>query len=199
MKKKGYLILGIFSFLCWTAVCVIATTWFMQEKKRYDFNISSSVISDDPAKYPFLGKELSDYICELCDEMKVDSDLVVAHLMEENPEYEPLAMHRNENGTVDCGLFQLNDRYIWTTFKNRYWFEDIELDPFNWKCNTYIAVHHIQWLQKKLKVTDDAIAAYNCGEGPVMNGTIPAATISYRARVKNNIWLLKHREVENAN
>lgn len=36
-------------------------------------------------------------------------------------------------------MFQLNDYYLWTEFKNDYWFENIELNPFNWKHNTYIA------------------------------------------------------------
>ena len=196
MKKRGYIILGIFTLLCWSTLCVLVTTVFLTEKKKHNFDITAVNQSEEPARYPFLNKELSDYICELCDEMKEDPDLVVAHLMEENPEYNPLAIHRNENGTVDCGLFQLNDRYVWTTFRKNYWFEDVELDPFNWKHNTFIAVNHIHYLHKKLKVIDDTIAAYNCGEGNVMNQTIPASTISYTARVKNNIWLLKHQEAE---
>ena len=114
--------------------------------------------------------------------------------MVENPEFNQEAIHRNENGTIDCGLFQLNDRYVWTTFKASYWFDNIELDPFNWKHNAYIAMHHIKALQDQLKLQDEVIMAYNCGIGAVMNETVPAATKVYLAKVKNNIVLLKGAE-----
>ena len=117
---------------------------------------------------------------------------VIAILMKENPEFDPEATHKNENGTIDIGMFQLNDRYIWTTFKDAYWFDNIELDPFNWKHNTYLAVHHIDYLQKQLKVMDDVIMAYNCGIGAVMNGNIPDRTKAYYANVKLNMKLLKN-------
>lgn len=143
-------------------------------------------------KYPFLKKEMSDYICALCTEMEIDSDLIVAILMKENPEFNPETTHKNDNGTIDVGMFQLNDRYIWTTFKEAYWFDNVELDPFNWKHNTYLAVHHIQYLQKQLKVIDDVIMAYNCGIGAVMNNNIPNRTITYYANVKLNMKLLKN-------
>ena len=145
-------------------------------------------------KYQFLKKELSDYICGLCNEMEIDSNLIVAILMKENPEFDPEATHRNENGTIDVGMFQLNDRYVWTTFKDNYWFDNVELDPFNWKHNTYLAVHHIEYLQKQLKVMDDVIMAYNCGIGAVMNGNIPDRTKSYYANVKLNMKLLNKED-----
>ena len=68
---------------------------------------------------------------------------------------------------------------------------ELELDPFNWKHNTYIALHHMKYLDEKFKVQDDVIMAYNCGEGAVMNGTIPQSTYIYLAKVKNNYMLLK--------
>lgn len=142
-------------------------------------------------RYSFLPKLLDMYICLMCDEIGLDSDRAVAQLMVENAEFNPNAIHRNENGTLDVGEFQLNDRYLWTTFIPRYWFDNVEFDPFNWKHNTYIALHHMKYLEDKLKIEDDAIMAYNCGEGNVMNGTIPASTLVYLAKVKNNLFLLK--------
>ena len=103
----------------------------------------------------------------------------------------PNSVKEGENGTIDVGLWQLNDYYLWTSFKNKYWFDNIQLDPFNWKHNTYIALHHMKYLDEKFKVQDDSIMAYNCGEGNVMNGTIPASTRAYLAKVKNNLFLLK--------
>ena len=151
--------------------------------------------SENP-KYKFLEPEISDYICELCSNMELDPDLVVARLLVENPELNPNAIHKNENGTIDCGLWQLNDRYLWTTFKEKYWFDNVELDPFNWKHNTYIALHHMKYLQDKFKVQDDAIMAYNCGDGAVMNGTIPDSTYSYLVKVKNNLCLIRNQKEE---
>lgn len=159
-----------------------------------DFTVNEENEGDGTWTYPFLKKELSDYICALCNEMEMDSDLIVAILMKENPEFDPEATHKNENGTIDIGMFQLNDRYIWTTFKDSYWFDNVELDPFNWKHNTYLAVHHIEYLQKQLKVMDDVIMAYNCGIGAVMNGNIPDRTRAYYANVKLNMKLLEKED-----
>jgi|GEM_PF-2661561 len=143
-------------------------------------------------KYQFLPAELSDYIVRMCEELEIDSDLAVAILMQENPEINLDATHRNENGTVDLGLWQLNDKYLYTTFTNSFWkFEDIELNAFDWKHNTFIALHQIEWLQSRLKVFDDVVMAYNCGYGAVMNRKIPDSTKKYLCSVKNNYNLLK--------
>lgn len=164
--------------------------------KSYDFNNVVSISENTTNKYPFLENSLSSYICELSAELNLDSDLVVAILLVENPEFDENATHKNENGSVDCGLFQLNDRFLWTSFKNDYWFSNLELEPFNWKHNTYIALHHLQFLQKKLKTQDDVILAYNCGITRVMKNNIPNKSKKYLAEVKNNITLLKSEHKE---
>ena len=68
---------------------------------------------------------------------------------------------------------------------------DVDFNPYNWKHNTFIALHHLEWLQSKLKIQDDVIMAYNCGIDAVLNGRIPDTTISYLSRTKNNLTLLK--------
>lgn len=78
--------------------------------------------------------------------------------------------------------------------KKDYWFDNVELDPFNWKHNTYIALHLMADLQKEFKVQEDAIMAYNGGRGAVMNGTIKPSTYEYLRKVKNNLILLKGDE-----
>lgn len=196
MSKKTKLIIVLFCgfiALSHSGLCFIAGK-FWSKKIAVDFSVSNE-LEVTTSKYSFLTKSLSDYICGLCEEMNLDSDLVVSILMVENPEFDPDAIHRNENGTIDVGLFQLNDYYLWTTFKKDYWFDNIELNPFNWKHNTYVAVHHISALQKQLKVQDDVIMAYNGGKGAVMNGTVKPSTKDYLAKVKNNFLLLK--EVSN--
>lgn len=198
-KKIGY-ITGL-SVLA-IAIIVICCMWsYIAGTKKVkeipvavDFTLPDEQITEEPHRYQFLNKALSDYICDLSAELDVNPNLIVAILMVENPEFNQEAIHRNENGTIDCGLFQLNDRYVWTTFKASYWFDNIELDPFNWKHNAYIAMHHIKALQDQLKLQDEVIMAYNCGIGAVMNETVPAATKVYLAKVKNNIVLLKGAE-----
>lgn len=146
-------------------------------------------------KYQFLPAELSDYIVRMCAELEIDSDLAVAILMQENPEINLDAIHRNENGTMDLGLWQLNDKYLYTTFANNFWkFENVELNAFDWKHNTFIALHQIEWLQSRLKIFDDVVMGYNAGIGAVMNSKIPDSTKIYLCRVKNNFNLLKGGE-----
>lgn len=164
-----------------------------QQRIAVDFTIERFEEDTREPKYKVMPRALSNYICDLSEELELDSDLVVAILMKENPEFNPDAISRpNENGTLDLGMFQLNDYYLWTTFKKRYWFDNIELNPFNWKHNAYIAIHHIKYLQDKFKIQDDVIMAYNGGEGNVMNGTVKPITYSYLANVKNNLYLLKN-------
>lgn len=194
-SKYKFLIITIVILSIILVAALIVTAYLAGSKhsKRIavDFTIEQFKVDNREPKYKFIPAELSNYICDMCDELELDSDRAVSHLMVENPDFNPNAMHRNENGTVDLGEFQLNDRSLWTSFIPKYWFSNIEFDPFNWKHNTYIALHHMKYLDDKFKIQDDAIMAYNCGEGNVMNGTIPASTTVYLAKVKNNLFLLK--------
>lgn len=202
MEKQKIKILT-FTILGCIFIGCISTLFYLLGKGHtkvmvLDFSINEVEVEESNHKYKFLKKELSDYICNLCTEMDIDSDLIVGILMCENPEFDPEATNKNDNGTIDCGLFQLNDRYLYQTFEKDYWnIEGVELNPFNWKHNTYIAVHHIDYLQKKLKVQDDVIMAYNCGINPVMNNSVPDRTIRYAKNVKNNMILLKSIENDN--
>lgn len=162
-------------------------------KKLVTVELKESLLSSEETSpvYQFLPKELSLYIEDMCLQLDLDTDLVVSILMQENPEINTEATNRNPNGTNDLGLWQLNDRYLYTDFEKNYWKLDIELNPFNWKHNTFIALSHIHWLTQRLKVQDDVIMAYNCGIGAVMNNNVPDITKVYLRRVKNNYNLLK--------
>lgn len=188
--KKSNLIISCVSAVVLLLV-VFAYYLGTKNSRRVAVNFETSLPEEEQHKYQFLPEAMSDYICSLSDELSIDSDLVVAILMVENPEFNPEAVHRNTNGTIDCGLFQLNDRYIWTSFRDAYWFDNIELDPFNWKHSSFLAMHHIAFLQSKLKVTDEIIMAYNCGVGAVMSEKIPDTTKSYLRKVRTNLFLLK--------
>lgn len=192
----------ITKILCVFLVVALAICSFMsgfllnRSEKSYDFDNIILIPESENPKYQFLKPEISDYICALCDGLNLDSDLAVAHLLVENPDFNPDAIHKNDNGTLDLGLFQLNDKYLWTTFKDKYWFDNVELDPFNWKHNTYIALHLMADLNREFKVQDDAIMAYNGGRGNVMNGTVKPETYDYLRKVKNNLWLIKNQKEE---
>lgn len=161
------------------------------EKVIYCEFDTSYVESSEYPVYDNLSVELSNYICNLCEQLNEDSDLCVAILLQENPLLNDKAEHRNENGTTDIGLFQMNDKYVWATFVPKYWKMDTEFNPYNWKMNTFLAIHHIHYLHTSMKVLDDTIMAYNCGEGAVMNSKIPESTKAYLASVKRNYNYLK--------
>lgn len=193
MKKTMMIISFMFViFSIGTFLGVLIQSTQMKKIVYVDFIAEEIEEVETEHKYQFLPAELSDYIVRMCNELEIDSDLAVAILMQENPEVNFEAMHRNENGTIDLGLWQLNDKYLYTTFSELFWqFEDVELNAFDWKHNTFIALHQIEWLQSRLKVFDDVVMAYNCGIGAVMNRTIPASTKVYLCRVKNNYNLLR--------
>ena len=201
MKTKlnvKWIVIGAAAIILCSLLCVMFYNigkFRTIERVAINLTIPEEEYEEEPHKYGFLKKEVSDYICELSEKNEINPDLVVAILMVENPEFNPDAINRNENSTVDCGLFQLNDKYLWTTFKDNYWFDNVELDPFNWKHNTYIAISHIKYLNNNLKVQDDIILAYNCGIGAVMNNDIPYASKLYLKKVKNNLFLLKGESV----
>lgn len=196
IKDKYFLVL-----ICFILLIVLSCSFLLGRcSKRLivhtnfdNIEIQKEIINP---KYKFMPAEISNYICILSQELKLDSDLVVAILMQENPTFNIEATNKNQNGTMDCGLFQLNDKYIWTDFVPDYWVDiEVEFNPYNWKHNTFLAMHHIRFLLDKVKVFDDSIMAYNCGIGAVMKDNIPDITKIYLSRVKNNYQLLKNGEV----
>jgi hypothetical protein len=199
MKTKKILIIT-FSFLVLFFFGLFIGKYVQSKEMKkivyVDFLAEEITVEETEHKYQFLPKELSDYICQMCTELEIDSDLAIAILMQENPQVNLDATHRNENGTMDVGLWQLNDKYLYTDFSKNFWqFENVELNAFDWKHNTFIALHQIEWLQSRLKVFDDVICAYNCGIGATMNRKIPESTKVYLSRVKNNYNLLKAKEI----
>lgn len=172
----------IFVWLVLVVLCFLCDIGQRRTDKEY---------REEVMKYQFLDKEMSEYICTLSTSLGIDSDIVVAHLIAENPEFNINAEHKNDNGTTDLGLFQLNDRYLFTTFKDKYWREEYDIDPFNWRHNTYIAVNLMSDLQKRFESQDDAIMAYNGGTYAVRSGNIKPRTREYLEKVKRNLEALK--------
>ena len=199
-KNIKKLILIVFSEVVLLSVIILLSVKLYKshqaviDRETTIVNIETALFETEEkvTKYDFIDYEKAVYIEQLSVGLNINPDLSFAILMVENPEFDNDAINRNENGTIDFTLWQLNDRYFWTTFKDSYWdFEDVELDPMNWRHSTYIALHHIAYLQEKLRIEDDVIMAYNCGVGAVMNRNIPARTRVYLAKVKNNMRLLE--------
>ena len=144
--------------------------------------------------------EVSFYIIETCKSLNFDSDIVVSILLEENPEQNFYTLNKNNNGSVDCGLFQLNSKYI-TYFANKYWAfdkfsdleEDLEFDVFNWQHNTWMAIHLLKDLYDSFDKDIGKMAmAYNAGISKVLNNNIPETTKVYKTEVLNNYKMLKN-------
>lgn len=196
-KTKIYAAVGIllaisFLFFC-AGMSAFSKSRKAKEKIVYcEFGVPEAVAEEVKGKYDFLPTEISDYICLLGNQLDVDTDLAVSILLRENPQLITEAVHTNPNGTIDIGLWQLNDRYLWANFVPRYWKLESEFDPFNWKMNTFIALHLLSDLSESLKVKDDVIMAYNCGSAAVMQGNVPDTTISYLAAVNLNYKMLKN-------
>lgn len=207
MQQENKKIKTVYIVICYVAVFVLIAAFeilgyvsyskgfnkALEEKtKVVHVDFRQDVIADDypDSKFPFLKIEYSHYITKMCTELDLDPYLCVSILLRENPQFDTKAIHENNNGTFDLGLWQLNSKYVWSTFKDRYWTFDFDLDPMNWKHNTYIALCHIRYLFDTLKVEEDVIQAYNCGEYAVMNDRIPDSTIAYLAAVKLNYLLI---------
>lgn len=195
LENDGYkyisILLIVIISVCFFVLGLIIGLYTNKKIVRYEFDISKDYCFI-PERYEFMNPDMSKYICNLSDQLGIDSDLVVAILLQENPSFNPFAVNRNPNGTTDIGLFQLNDKYLYTDFLKKYWkITEIEFDAYNWKHNAFVAINHIYNLKLKLKIDDDVIKAYNCGINATMRNRIPESTVEYLAAVKNNLQLLK--------
>lgn len=148
------------------------------------------IVKDDPNfvnKYEgFLNDEMAEWICKCSEDFGVDPDLVVAILKRENPSLITDAVSKmNENGTVDLGLFQLNDRSLENSFLKRWWNPEVmgeEFNAGNWKHNSYIAIRYIEDLQKQFGENNVfyIAAGYNAG---------PSRAWNEYTRSENGKWL----------
>lgn len=117
----------------------------------------------------FLDDGMASFIVECCESFDVDTNLVIAILEKENPLLIKDAVSKpNENGTVDTGLFQLNDRSLYSKggFLDKYWDQSLgEFNSSNWKNNAYVAIRLIGDLEKMFGKgkTYWIACAYNAG------------------------------------
>jgi hypothetical protein len=119
----------------------------------------------------FLPDDMADFITECCGSFGVSTNLVVAVLEMENPSLDVSAVSKpNDNGTCDVGLFQLNDRSLYSKdgFLDKYWNSLLgEFNPDNWKNSAYVAIKFIGDLEKMFGKDNVywIACAYNAGSG----------------------------------
>jgi hypothetical protein len=156
--------------------------------------ISASEEVHEIEKYESIGIDyrVAKCIANICERKNIDSNLVFAILIQENPTFDhTIKGRRNRNGTYDCGLFQLNSRYM-NDFEFRYWdIRNTKFDPFNYSHNSYVAISLIKTL---FNVFDGdynkVIMAYNCGATSVIRNKIPHSTKNYLKSVNENLIML---------
>lgn len=196
-EKLGNIILYFSIFLFVILFCF--STWVfylykniqdLTDKNLYMENQLSCV----PKKYELFPREIYFEITNLCKEKKLDKDLVFSILLVENPTFNYFALNINENGTIDKGLFQLNDKYLYC--KNGFielFYDDsnVEFNAMNFKHNAKIAVAYINDLYLYFKDIDKTIMAYNCGLKRTAENKIPKTTKKYLTKCKGYYKMLK--------
>jgi hypothetical protein len=142
------------------------------------------------------GQTLDEYVIEQCRITGVPLGVALAILNEENPDLRFNAINtKNQNGTRDLGLWQLNEYWLEHDFISRYWDRP---DKFRWDNpyhSTYIAIRHIRWLYARGFNHWQVILAYNCGAGAIDSNNVPSSSIDYANRAFSR---LVRMEVNNA-
>lgn len=169
-------------------------------RKIGETSFTESKTIEVPANWenPYKGlikDEITFYIIEVCKSLKLNPNLPIAILLQENSKQDPYAVNINNNGTTDNGLFQINSAYL-LYFANLYWpfnkyNADMSFDWSNWQHNSWVAIHLINDLYKDFDGNiEKTIMAYNAGASAVISGDIPKITLDYRDKVLNNYTLL---------
>jgi len=122
-------------------------------------------------------------ILDSCDEFDIPPALAFALCWEES-RFNPNAINKkNRNGTVDRGLFQLNNK----SFPHL----DI-LSFYDINTNAHYGVGHLRFCMNSSVNEISALAMYNVGTGRVRSTGAPEVTLNYTSRILEN-----RRKVEN--
>lgn len=211
MTNKEIKRIGI-GLACLTALLIIlglSACYLVRKITLHQVGLVSEnflTVEDEPVKAVdyvnpysfFLNDEMAYYIMGLCQDFSVDSDFAIALLMKENPKLDFNSIGKpNNDGTIDVGLWQLNDRYLYSKdgFIEMFWPKDFpKFDAMNWKHNTYVAIKLIKDLQKTFgeNAYEKIAAAYNCGTRRVFEESIPYTTrTDYVPSVMNNLAVIR--------
>ena len=111
------------------------------------------------------------------DKFEVSPALALALSWEES-KFNPNAINRyNRDGSIDRGLFQLNNR----SFPNL----DVQLF-FNVNTNAYYGIAHLRFCLDSGGSEISALAMYNAGTGRIRTSGAPEVTLNYISRILEN-------------
>jgi hypothetical protein len=122
-------------------------------------------------------REVAKAILENADKFDVPPSLAFALSWEES-KFNPYAVNRrNRDGSIDRGLFQLNNR----SFPNL----DI-IVFFDIRSNAHYGISHLKHCMDSAASEVSALAMYNAGTGRVKSTGAPEITLNYINRILNN-------------
>ena len=130
----------------------------------------------------FIGsKEIAEVILVNACAFDVPPALAFALCAEES-RYNPRALNRNRNGTIDRGLFQLNNAS----------FPQLAIDDFFVpQINARHGIAHLRWCLNTAGTEVAALAIYNAGATRVSSAGTPQSTLNYISRI-----LRRQRDIE---
>ncbi|MDR3019685.1 MAG: lytic transglycosylase domain-containing protein [Treponema sp.] len=122
-------------------------------------------------------REIARIILENAEKFNVPPALAFALCWEES-RFNPRAVSRfNYDGSIDRGLFQLNNRSF--PFLELYSFFDVST-------NVYYGMGHLKHCLDSGRSEISALAIYNAGAGRVRNTGAPEVTLNYISRILDN-------------
>jgi len=129
-------------------------------------------------------RDIAQAILENADEYEVPASLAFALSWEES-KFDPRAVNRhNRDGSIDRGLFQLNNRS----------FPHLEIHEFfNIKANARYGVGHLRHCLNSGGSEISALAMYNAGTGRVTTTGAPKVTLDYISRILENRGKIESR------
>jgi hypothetical protein len=105
-------------------------------------------------------------------------------LCAEESRYNPRAMNRNKNETVDRGLFQLNNAS----------FPKLKTEEFyDSNVNARYGISHLRWCLNTAGTEVSALAMYNAGAARVHSVGTPKSTLDYVSRILNRQRKIEER------
>jgi len=128
--------------------------------------------------------EIASAILDNCDKFNIPPALAFALCWEES-RFNPNAINRkNRNGSVDRGLFQLNNQ--------SFPYLDI-LSFYDINTNAHYGVGHLRYCMNSSGSEISALAMYNAGMGRVKSTGAPENTLNYTSRILDNRRRLENR------
>jgi len=128
--------------------------------------------------------EIAQAILAHCDYYQVPPALALALCWEESRFFPGAVNRSNRDGSIDRGLFQLNDRS----------FPNLQLaEFFNIYTNTRHGIAHLRFCLDTGGTEVSALAMYNAGTGRVRSTGAPYVTLNYISRILDNRQKIESR------